>query len=308
MWIAHVFAAMLLAWYGAVSWQRGRDADRQAVIAAALMFCTVLLGAGWVVHPAAAIGIGAAFACAGVRNDALQALRIFGLTTAFAFTGAVWAGVPLVVAGVLAVRKSSEDEFVLGEHKATAVNPWPPQHTAGPPRQLHGRQPPSWATQSWQQPGRTPHPPLGRPNPVPTPRPLPPNRSELVDLADHPRLPADLAKRVRELDARCEGTLGYLAERGPAADQLRFEVEQIRDDYAPDAVRAYLALPPSTADSQPLRDGRTGRDIFTEQLLLLTSGLSDIEARAGQSGAGKLLAHELFLQEKFGRNQRDLEL
>jgi hypothetical protein len=93
-----------------------------------------------------------------------------------------------------------------------------------------------------------------------------------------------------------------------AADRLIFEVEQIHDDFAPTAVRGYLALPRATADTQPLHDGKTGAQLLDDQLTLLDGALDDIVAEAGTCGADGLLASYRFLQDKFGSSRNDLRL
>ncbi|GAB3580521.1 hypothetical protein [Calidifontibacter terrae] len=277
MWVFDPIAAALLAMYWVVVWGRGREGNRKAILIAALMMVTAVLGAGWVVHPAAAVSLLAAFAFTGSLNfkrGSVQSVRALASVAVFAAAGATWAFVPLAIAGVMTLMRSGPRS-----RRVKSVNNLLPVHTA--------------------------------PAPVPTPvvdlmkaeRP-----QTLTELGQHSRLPADSAKRVKALNLQCFQTLAYLNERGPAADRLRFELSQIHTDFAPESIRSYLALPPATATTSILRDGKTGQDLLNEQLDLLSDGVHEIQKRAEQLGAEQILTSHLFVQEKFGQRTRDLQL
>jgi len=85
-------------------------------------------------------------------------------------------------------------------------------------------------------------------------------------------------------------------------------LRQIRGDYAPEAVRAYLKLPASLANVAPLQDGKTGRDLLGEQLDLLLGGVSDIMRDAAQAGGQHLLSHQRFLKDRFAKPDDELKL
>ncbi|WP_446665682.1 hypothetical protein [Flexivirga sp. B27] len=133
------------------------------------------------------------------------------------------------------------------------------------------------------------------------------NRQELHQLFNHPRLPAQSRQTLHELLRRADALHRELRSHDASA-RLVFEVEQIHEDFAPTAVRGYLALPPSTADSLPLQDGKTGVQLFDEQLALLDGALDDIAAEARTHGSEGLLASYRFLQDKFGHADDELKL
>lgn len=273
MWVIHPIAAMLLAMYWVAVWGRGRDGNRRAILIAALMMVASVLGAGWVVHPAAAFSLLAAFAFSGggiLKRGSVQSTRALLSTLAFAALGATWAVIPLAVAAVLSLMRRG------GGTPAKGVNQVMPA---------------------------APAPPVAAVDLTKAPRP-----QTLTELAQHPRLPADSAKRAKALNLQCFQTLAYLNERGPAAGKLRFELEQIHTDFACEAVRSYLALPPATATSTVLREGKTGQDLLNEQLDLLSDGVHALQARAEQLGAEQILTSHLFVQQKFGQPARDLQL
>ena len=87
-----------------------------------------------------------------------------------------------------------------------------------------------------------------------------------------------------------------------------FMLRQIAEDYAPEAVRAYLKLPPSLANVTPLQDGKTGRDLLGEQLDLLLGAVQDIMRDAAQAGSQHLLAHQRFLKDRFAKPSDELKL
>lgn len=132
-------------------------------------------------------------------------------------------------------------------------------------------------------------------------------RVELDRLFNDPRLPQPARHNLHELLHRCDALHAELRSRR-TTDRLLFEIEQIHEDYAPTAVRGYLALPPSVADTQPLQDGKTGAVLFDEQITILHGALDDIADEAQNRGAEGILASYRFLQDKFGHSDDPLKL
>lgn len=121
----------------------------------------------------------------------------------------------------------------------------------------------------------------------------------LASLAALPRIPADVRERAQRLDRECVSTLTYLREHGAPTAQV-FQIEQIQGDFAPQAVRSYLALAPGTEDTTEILDGKTGRQLILEQLDMLLAQVAAHLHHAAQLGADELLANHRFLTEKFG--------
>lgn len=130
---------------------------------------------------------------------------------------------------------------------------------------------------------------------------------ELDRLFNDPRLPHAARLNLHALLRRADALYAELQSHR-ASDSLLFQVEQIHQDFAPTAVRGYLALPPTVADTQPLHDGKTGAVLFDEQLMMMHGALDDIAAEAGSHGADGILASYRFLQDKFGRSDDELKL
>lgn len=133
------------------------------------------------------------------------------------------------------------------------------------------------------------------------------SQAELHRLFNDPRLPDPSRRKLHDLLRRADGLHADLRSH-QASERLVFQVEQIHQDFAPTAVRGYLALPPSLADSEPLQDGKTGAVLLDEQLALLDSALDDIAAEAREHGTEGLLASYRFLQDKFGPTDNELRL
>ncbi|RNI20491.1 hypothetical protein [Flexivirga caeni] len=130
---------------------------------------------------------------------------------------------------------------------------------------------------------------------------------DLDRLFNHPRLPGVARERLHIVLRRADALHADLRTR-QVSDRLIFEVEQIHEDYAPTAVRSYLALSPATADTAPIEDGKTGAVLLQEQLELLDSALDDIATAAQSAGADGILASHRFLRDKFGPSGDDLRL
>lgn len=121
----------------------------------------------------------------------------------------------------------------------------------------------------------------------------------LASLAAASGIPADVRERAQRLDRECVSTLTYLRQHGAPTAQI-FEVEQILNDFGPQALRSYLALAPGTADTIEVLDGKTGHQLIVEQLDLLLAQTAAHLHRAARLGSDELLANHRFLTEKFG--------
>lgn len=281
MWVVHPMAAIALAMYMGVVWQKGFDGDRRAALVAALMMMLAVLGAGWVAHAGAGVSLFAAFALSAApfsKHRVIQSVRVLATTAAFGIVGAHWVFLPLVVAGAITaikIRGHRDRGVQLTKKPVNAMPianpqqaPWPPQHSSQPA----------------------------------------PMAQTLTALAQHPRLPSESAKRARALNLQCFEALAYIDERGPAADQMRFEVEQIHQNFALEAINAYLVLPPARANTAVLQDGKTGQDLLNEQLDLLSDGVHAVMQRAEELSTEQILASHAFVQQKFSHQRSELQL
>lgn len=131
--------------------------------------------------------------------------------------------------------------------------------------------------------------------------------ADLNRLFNDTRIPGPCRENLHHLLRRADALHAQLRAH-QASDRLVFEVEQIHEDYAPTAVRAYLALAPSVADSRPIQDGKTGATLLDEQLTMLHGALDDIASEARTHGAEGMLASYRFLQDKFGTKDDGLTI
>ncbi|PYE53406.1 hypothetical protein [Deinococcus yavapaiensis] len=122
-------------------------------------------------------------------------------------------------------------------------------------------------------------------------------------------LPPEAAAKIRTLGARVDETNAYLKARGRTEGEHAFLLRQTIDDYLPGVVAAYARLPRSLADTTPLDEGKTGKDLLLEQLDLLERGVTDILAAAAKAEGQDLLANGRFLKDRFeGPKGKDFEI
>lgn len=130
----------------------------------------------------------------------------------------------------------------------------------------------------------------------------------LLQYAADTRLPESSRERIGALHDRLTEAVSYVAERNLDSGLHGFNLEQIRDDFAPNAIKSYLSLPPSTARTTVLVDGKTGEVLLNEQLDLLIKGVDQQLVAAAMASGDQLVAGERFLREKFGTRSGDLDL
>jgi hypothetical protein len=70
--------------------------------------------------------------------------------------------------------------------------------------------------------------------------------------------------------------------------------------YLPEAVGGYLRLPRDFADRRVVSKGKTSLMVLCDQLDLLGATLDKISDAVSRADADALVAHGLFLAEKFG--------
>jgi hypothetical protein len=140
-----------------------------------------------------------------------------------------------------------------------------------------------------------------------------------------PRLPHQIAdsltpeQMLRALDKMIDASrsqltsemLAHLASiRSSAADVLPrlaggvtfgdlHTVRQTILNYLPETLARYVALPPAFRSSRPLKEGKTAKQLMTEQLGLLDEQLQQTVTSIAQGDAEALLANDLFLRQRF---------
>ena len=324
-----LLAVFALVFYGRVIFSPlGRD-PRPLVLAALAVLVTAFLGADWVVHPAAGMLLGylgsEAFGPRWIRRwPALLAGLVAGL--AFMAAGAFWVVFPLVImaaawfftsglptlargggpdtaAGVLGGgftgraalpgETGAETMPRLGEEERERVE------AGGRSRRRERREERREARRERRSQGEEPA--------APTPPPAEPPDA-LAGYLHDARLPGEARAQLAALNLRTREALTYLQGLGQQSSEAAYLARAVREEYAPSAVQAYLRLPPTLAASQPIQDGKTGRDLLREQLDLLLDATQDILGRALRAGGDDLLTHQRFLEEKFGKGGGDLKI
>lgn len=119
------------------------------------------------------------------------------------------------------------------------------------------------------------------------------------------RAPAQVQTRVSAISGAVLEIMARHSALGGASPQL-FAVLRTATDYMPSALDAYMKLPSTYATTRRQADGRTALDILTSQLDLLHSEMIDVADAVNKNDIDRLLAHERFLTQRFGRSALDL--
>ncbi|WP_407538213.1 hypothetical protein Q0M94_08865 [Deinococcus radiomollis] len=338
-WIVHPLAGMTLAFLASVIFNRQRRQWPVVLGAVGLLLVLSVLGADWVVHPAAGLSIAllASTVFHAWRREWKTVLAAVLALLVFSALGAGWAVFPLMGLGLAWLMKvvfSGElfraapqersaaflagtpaalpaqgggEAFAVGAFSVDTVQE---RVTARAERRVQKRV--AKLERKAERLGlplrvsleKSPSEPVAAALPAAIPAPA----GGLLALSRDERLPDDARARLGALHFRCREALDYLKAHGQDGAGPGFLLRQIETDYAPEAARAYLKLPPSLAGVTPLQDGKTGRDLLNEQLDLLLSAVADIMKDAAQAGSQHLLAHQRFLKDRFARPNDELKL
>lgn len=273
-WMVQVAAAFAIAFFAQTVFSRQGKTFAGVARASAVIALLAVLGAAWVVHPAAGMLLGFFGSRAFGKWRGAQPGLLAGLLAAAVFMalGAGWLIFPLFFMGLAWLASSPFREPA--PERAVPVAPVPlPQQAGG-----------VILTKS----------PAGAPE------------AGLGGYVRDERLPADARAQLAALNLRSQEALDLLRAQGQAGSEAEYVARAIREEYAPNAVEAYLKLPRTLADSAPLQDGKTGRALLVEQLELLLDGVQDVLNSALQSGGQELLTHGRFLRDRFAKPTLDL--
>lgn len=315
-WVVHPLAGVALAfWASAIFARRGRDWQAVAAVAGALVLLAVL-GASWVVHPAAGMLLGFLGSRAFHRwNEHWPALLAGLIGGAFFMAlGASWLIFPLFVMGIVwlstaafTFKKGGNTPRLDAPKGASAL----PEQAGGFPLAGFGRRGEQVEARAERRQARRPWkdgqqgPPQAAPTSAPPSPQLP---GSLAAYLRDARLPGEARAQIAALDLRTREALTHLDHLGQQGSEAAYLARAVRDEYVPTAVQAYLKLPPTLANTQPLEGGKTGRDLLREQLDILLNAVQDILGAALRSGGQDLLTHQRFLEEKFRKARGDLDL
>lgn len=289
----HTAAGLITALFAMNAFGRRRGSVRRSAVLLVALLALAALGAVWDVQSGAGIALAGFITAIPGKLPKVRG-RLLVNTSAivlFAALGAGWVLIPFFVFVVLRAMG------LLSSGSGSGCGARRQDSGAG-----HGRR---TRPVNLRKHPQVPVPPAPAPGPVPASNAEPDIGVYLYD----ERLPPQARDRVRLISDRARATGDYLAQQGRSSGVDALEVERIRNDYAPGAIRGYLALPPWSANDAVLSDGKTGAQLLTGQLDLLADRLRQVQDRVARSGGQELLTHGRFLDDRFPTgNDNDLRL
>jgi hypothetical protein len=118
------------------------------------------------------------------------------------------------------------------------------------------------------------------------------------------KVPKEILERVLSIKGSILEVLPQIMDLS-SSDRNIFLIQQTALDYLPGALEGYLNLPRAYANLQPLKDGKTARQLLLEQLDLLDTEMEAVVQDVYRNDAQQLIAHGRFLQDKFSGGQEN---
>lgn len=118
------------------------------------------------------------------------------------------------------------------------------------------------------------------------------------------KLPQEVLARVNSIKDSILEVLPQMMALG-GGDYNIYLIQQTALDYLPSALESYLNLPKAYANLQPIKDGKTAKQLLVEQLDLLDGEMKQVVQEVYQNDTQKLIAHGRFLQDKFQKSLLD---
>lgn len=115
------------------------------------------------------------------------------------------------------------------------------------------------------------------------------------------RAPEEIQGKVATIGRLVVEIMARQSALGGASPQL-FSVLRTATDYLPTALDAYMKIPASYATTRRQADGRTALEILMGQLNLLEKEMVGVADAVNRHDLDRLLAHERFLTQRFGRS------
>ena len=86
----------------------------------------------------------------------------------------------------------------------------------------------------------------------------------------------------------------------PAGSVEPFVLQQTALDYLPNALNTYLQLPPAYARSSRVDGERTPVQVLLDDLTILDQKMEQVRGEVRRQDTQRLLAHDRFLEDRFG--------
>jgi hypothetical protein len=116
--------------------------------------------------------------------------------------------------------------------------------------------------------------------------------------AARPQLNPAMLGRLDSIRRSIQEVLPRLTEARGFDDNL-FTVRETIARYLPETLANYVTLPPAFRATHVLKDGKTARELFLEQLVMLDEQMQEVVANVARGDADALLANGQFLEAKF---------
>lgn len=113
-----------------------------------------------------------------------------------------------------------------------------------------------------------------------------------------PHLVDEMRASLASIRTSVAEVLPRLLNAGSGSNDL-FTVRETVLSYLPETLANYVALPPAFRATHAIADGKTARQLLTEQLGLLDGQLKDVVSNVATSDAQALLANGTFLRQRF---------
>jgi hypothetical protein len=116
------------------------------------------------------------------------------------------------------------------------------------------------------------------------------------------RLPKEAYDKVLSIRSTILTILPQIEDLS-SSDYNIYLIQQTATDYLPSALESYVSLPRAYANYQPIKDGKTARQLLLEQLDLLDREVKAVVQDIYKDDTQQLIVHGQFLKDKFGDPQ-----
>jgi len=117
-----------------------------------------------------------------------------------------------------------------------------------------------------------------------------------------PELQPAMIQHLESIRLSVTEVLPKLADAQGFNDNL-YTIRETVTRYLPETLASYVSLPRAFRGSHALKDGKTARDLLTEQLTVLDEQMTEVVANVARGDAEALVANGQFLESRFRERQ-----